>query len=161
MATTIWCRFESPWIMWFWCAIRIMSSTNHQRIEGLSAAIPLRFEKGFKSQFPRLKVQSEPLCTAIVAPKLVCDPVAVFAWSQCIQSWFERAPKAQPHIATIACCDPIFHPLSLLLGRDPCGDRILRSCLQKGPLWRAPRQHLPTLWRPAWATRPEIPEKIK
>ena len=41
-----------------------------------------------------------------------------------------RSPK---HSATIAFCDPIFHPLSLLLGRDPCGDRILRSCLQKGP----------------------------
>ena len=41
-----------------------------------------------------------------------------------------RRPK---HIATIAVCDPIFHLLFLLLGRDPCRDRILRSCLQKGP----------------------------
>ena len=41
-----------------------------------------------------------------------------------------RSPK---QIATIAVCDPIFHLLSLLLGRDPCGDRILWSCLQKGP----------------------------
>ena len=44
-----------------------------------------------------------------------------------------KGPRSPKHIATIALCDPIFHPDSLLLGRDPCGDRILRSCLQKGP----------------------------
>ena len=33
----------------------------------------------------------------------------------------------------MAVCDPIFHSLSLLLGQDQCGDRVLRSCLQKGP----------------------------
>ena len=43
-----------------------------------------------------------------------------------------KGPRSPKHIATIAFCDPIFHPLSLLLGRDPRGDRILRSCLQKG-----------------------------
>ena len=36
----------------------------------------------------------------------------------------ERGPRNPKPIATIAFCDPIFHPLSLLLGRDPCGDRI-------------------------------------
>ena len=41
-----------------------------------------------------------------------------------------RSPK---QIATIAVCDPIFHLLSLLLCWGPCGDRILRSCLQTGP----------------------------
>ena len=44
-----------------------------------------------------------------------------------------KGPRSPKHIATIAVCDPIFHLLSLLLGRDPCGDRIWRSCLQKGP----------------------------
>ena len=44
-----------------------------------------------------------------------------------------KGPQKPKHMATIALCDPIFHPLSLLLGRDPCGDRILRACLQKGP----------------------------
>ena len=44
-----------------------------------------------------------------------------------------KGPRRPKPIATIAFCDPIFHPLSLLLGRDPCGDMILRSCLQKGP----------------------------
>ena len=54
-----------------------------------------------------------------------------------MQSWFERAPEAQNILRQEAFCDPIFHPLSLLLGRDPCGDRILLSCLQK-----ASRQHV-------------------
>ena len=44
-----------------------------------------------------------------------------------------KGPRSPKHTATLAFCDPIFHPLSLLLGRDPCGDRILRSCLQNGP----------------------------
>ena len=44
-----------------------------------------------------------------------------------------KGPRSPKHIATIALCDPIFHLFSLLLGRDLCGDRILRSCLQKGP----------------------------
>ena len=48
-----------------------------------------------------------------------------------IKVW--KGPRSPKHIATIAFCDPIFHPLSLLLGWGPCGDRILRSCLQKGP----------------------------
>ena len=44
-----------------------------------------------------------------------------------------KGPRSPKQIATVAVCDPIFHLLPLLLGRDPCGDRILRSCLQKGP----------------------------
>ena len=42
-----------------------------------------------------------------------------------------KGPRSPKHIATMAFRVPIFHPLSLLLGLDPCGDRILRSCLQK------------------------------
>ena len=41
-----------------------------------------------------------------------------------------RTPK---HIAIIAVLRSYLSPLFLLLGRDACGDRILRSCLQKGP----------------------------
>ena len=43
-----------------------------------------------------------------------------------------KGPRNPKHTATMAVCDPVFPSLSLLLGRDPCGDRILRSCLQKG-----------------------------
>ena len=41
-----------------------------------------------------------------------------------------RSPK---HIATIAVLLSYLSPLFLHLGWDPCGDRILQSCLQKGP----------------------------
>ena len=44
-----------------------------------------------------------------------------------------KGPQKPKTYCDNSICDPIFHPLSLLLGRDPCGDRILRSCLQKGP----------------------------
>ena len=44
-----------------------------------------------------------------------------------------KGPQKPKHMATIAFCTPIFHPLSLLLGWDPCDDRILRSCLHEGP----------------------------
>ena len=68
----------------------------------------------------------------IVSQNLFCDPVAVFAWFEAHNHGL-KGPRSPKHIATIAVCDPISHLLSLLLGRDPCGDRILRSCLQKGP----------------------------
>ena len=41
-----------------------------------------------------------------------------------------RSPK---HIAIVAVLRSYLSPLFLLLGWDLCGDRILRSCLQKGP----------------------------
>ena len=66
-------------------------------------------------------------------PKVVCDPVAVFACFQGIQLWLERAPRSPKHIAIITVWRSYLSPLFFLLGRDPCGDRILRSCLQKGP----------------------------
>ena len=70
---------------------------------------------------------------AIVSLKLFCDPVAVFAWFQGIQSWFERKQKPKKHIAIVVALRSYLSPLFLLLGRGPCGDRILRSCLQEGP----------------------------
>ena len=44
-----------------------------------------------------------------------------------------KGPRSPKHIAIISLLRSYLSPLFLLLGRDPCGDRILRSCLQKGP----------------------------
>ena len=70
---------------------------------------------------------------AIVSQKLFCYPVAVLAWFQGIQSWLENRPGNPKQIAIVAVLRSYLSPLLLLLGRGPCGDRILRSCLQKGP----------------------------
>ena len=45
-----------------------------------------------------------------------------------------KRPQKPKHIAIIAVLRSYLSPLFLLLGRDLCGDRILRSCLQKGPM---------------------------
>ena len=57
--------------------------------------------------------------------------VAFHLTGHTIMVW--KGPRSPKHILTMAVCDPIFRPLSLLVGQDRCGDRILRSCLQKGP----------------------------
>ena len=44
-----------------------------------------------------------------------------------------KDPRSPKHTAIITSLRPYVSPLSLLLGREPCGDRILRSCLQKVP----------------------------
>ena len=44
-----------------------------------------------------------------------------------------KGPRSPKHSAMIAVLRSYLSPLFLLLGRDPCGDRILRSCLQKHP----------------------------
>ena len=44
-----------------------------------------------------------------------------------------KGPRSQKHIAIIGVLRSYLLPLLLLLGRDSCVDRILRSCLQTGP----------------------------
>ena len=58
-----------------------------------------------------------------------------------------KGPRSPKQIATIAVCDPIFHVLSLLLGRDP----VVATGSCDPVSRRAPRQHLPTTARKAIA----------
>ena len=44
-----------------------------------------------------------------------------------------KGPRSPKHIATIAVCDPIFHLLSLLLGRDPVWRQDLAILSPEGP----------------------------
>ena len=66
-----------------------------------------------------------------MSQKLFCDPVAGLLVFRAYNHGLKGLQKPKTY------CDnsslPIFHLLSLLLGRELCGDRILRSCLQKGP----------------------------
>ena len=56
------------------------------------------------------------------------DGVSKFVLRSCSCFWAPESPKQVAKIAVIAS---YLSPLFLLLGRDPCGDRILRFCLQK------------------------------
>ena len=48
-----------------------------------------------------------------------------------VMAW--KGPRHPKHVAIIIFLWSYLSPLTSLLGQDPCGDRILQSCLQKAP----------------------------
>ena len=88
-----------------------------------------------------------------MSQKLFCDPVAVLLDFRAYHHGLKGPQKPKTYCDNSSFAILSFTLLSLLLGRDPCGDRILRSCLQKGHA-TTPANYVHSILGPLWAQEP-------